>query len=106
MGRKRDRTETEHLRGAIKKLIAENRRLKKQTNSSKKRLAAIEEAEDSEIEEIAEYKTEGELLKTSAGKKCPHCNSELDSVEMGPRTLYFCDDCRYRRTEATNGKKV
>lgn len=94
MAKNKDRTEIEYLRGIIKKLEAENRRLKKVSGANTKKLANLDDIED-DVEE--EQKQEVKIKNLFQEQQCPECNRTLEVIELGARKMHTCA-CGYRKT--------
>lgn len=93
MTKKKERSESEYLRGENRKLKSENRHLRKELNRLNKRshLYVEPEMEEDPIPIIQEA-------------RCPECQSGLKSVSLGNvRTMRICYTCGYRKTYKTSG---
>lgn len=90
--RQKSHSETEHLRGEIKRLKSENRNLRKRVKELDKRAHFYEEIADEIIEDVKPKDT------------CKHCGkgvlSEIDLVHV---ILTKCDVCDYQRRRKPRG---
>lgn len=92
--RNKDRSESEHLRGEIRKLESENRRLKrelKQLQNMQRNLQEMQEA----FADFSEIKSERKIDLT-----CPNCarGPYLKIPIPGNRELRVCKVCSHRET--------
>lgn len=102
MGRKsRSKNESEHLRGIIRALESENKKLRKQVQRADRELQKAVDFTVSFLDESS-FPTPANLLEPlhQDVSLCPKCKAKLKVIELGPKNLYTCsnDDCKYRRT--------
>lgn len=93
MAKKRERNETEYLRGLVRELKSEVRNLKKLVGRNSKKLRGYEQlvSEDDPDAEI-------EHIIKSQKLRCPDCqSSDTASVDLGVRELNICYGCGYRK---------
>jgi len=92
--KQQNRSETEHLRGLVKKLKSENRQLKKRVRALDKKAHFYEEV----VDEVAK-----EVSMSNACPECPTGNlKEHDFVHI---ILTKCNHCEYeKKRKPRNGK--
>ena len=87
MAKRNTNSELEHLRGLVKQLKKEVKRLQK--NKDKYPDPAFDEIETNLEEELQERE---KLIKNS----CPKCKGKLEAI-IGPKiSVFLCGDCGYR----------
>lgn len=85
--RRRERSETEYLRGQIKKLESENRQLKKRVKQLDRKAHFYEDLVDEGVEEI-DFKAE----------RCPQCkNGTIFLLDLKYVKFQTCTECDYRK---------
>lgn len=83
--RRRERSETEYLRGEIRKLESENRQLKRDIKQANKRTTFFEDIVDDVVE------------PTDIEEKCEECKTgSLKLLDLKHVTYLVCDSCNYR----------
>lgn len=93
MARNKDRNELEHLRGEIRSLEKENKRLKRLLRQQEK------EHQKYDIDILNELLKE-ELNDVKKTEKCPQCHiGQLEYSDLGIKTLEKCTECQYRKTK-------
>lgn len=81
-------------------LREENRNLKSEVRNLKKRLSRANKQQhhDEEVHEFLQDYLKQE--EHDVNNVCPDCGrNTLTEVNLGPRILYVCNECRYRRTK-------
>jgi rubrerythrin len=94
MSRSKSR-DAEDYRGIIRNQKKIIQHLKRELSRKEKRAHQYEDLEEREAEEfIREEIRNKEIIKK---EKCPECSKNIDIVELGPRKLYLCGNCGWRK---------
>jgi hypothetical protein len=88
----RDKNESEHLKGILRNLKAENRHLKKQLSRLQKE-AKITEAFMSTWDEGDEDLVAPEALPDPDKPSCPKCRRTAVRIDLGTRSVLKCKQC-------------
>ena len=103
MAKKRERNETEYLRGLVRELKAEVRNLKKQAGRHNKKLRGYEQLVS---EDEPEANSDIQDLFKLGKPRCPDCQSDdMEIVDLGIRELSVCYGCGYRKAIPKPKKK-
>jgi hypothetical protein len=103
MGKKRERSEAEYLRGLVRELKSENRNLKKRLGTVGKKVKRYEQLVDESAEEV-EMEREAAYLTAKGKSRCPECKGDIELMDLGVRELHVCTSgCGYRRTFPKKG---
>lgn len=95
MPKKRERTETEYLKGIIRQQKAQIRHLKKELKRTSRDTEHYHELQDALSEEIVPA-----LSGPSDTEECKECGRGVLSREtLGVRILVKCSDCGYSKFE-------
>lgn len=96
MSRGKDKSEVEHLKGVIRELQAENRRLKRQSKRVEKERVRI----DAWMDDVMEAYVDQEPPPPPPDR-CPMCGEkeEYSKSDLGNRILHNCKHCGYRKSE-------
>lgn len=89
MGKQKEKSEVEYLRGLVRQLRSENKKLKNELKRLKKK-----ETETDELrEELKDYHYEEKMHEDT----CPDCQKgRLTSTHLGVKILYICSVCGHR----------
>lgn len=87
MAKKKTHDKFEHIKG-------ENRRLRKKVKTLQKEL---QRALHSDFEKLYEEDEVEHPERNEAG--CPKCGKELQSLELGIKTIILCKECDYRKVK-------
>lgn len=93
MAKKRERSETEFLRGLVRELKSELRHLKRKNNSNNKKLRGFEQLVGDPEEDAIVFET-----KLPDRLKCPDCGEQVEVVDLFVRELHLCTGCDFRKT--------
>jgi hypothetical protein len=99
MAKSKTRTETEFLRGKVRELESEVKKLRKVASRNYKKAQQLENVVDErKDEEFAEIEAKFEPTMP----RCPEClsNKDFEIVPLGAREMHLCNDCGYRKTYA------
>lgn len=98
MAKHPEKNELEYLRAHNKRLMKENRNLKRHLSRKEKREYLYEDLETKEAELLIreEMSERQQLEKTD---QCPKCDSKIDVVDCGKVVLYLCTKCEYRSSK-------
>lgn len=94
-----ERSEVEHLRAENKRLVSENKHLKKQIARSNKRSHQYQDLE----EKVKDIELEKVTAHITQAVKCPNCQGKLKETSIGIRLLISCESCNYHETRKNNG---
>jgi DNA-directed RNA polymerase subunit RPC12/RpoP len=87
----KSRSESEHLRGEIK-------RLKKELGRQNKRQHLYEDLEDRQ-EEIEYLKQQAKSRKSENKYVCPKCSGQLEVIDGSKLKVFICTECSYRASK-------
>jgi hypothetical protein len=94
----KERSEVEHLRATVKSQRSLIKHLKKEIGRAQKRQHVYEDLED----KVAELHLEDEIEESQlvSDDKCPECDKgRLEIIDLGPRKMLVCDNCKYRKVK-------
>lgn len=92
MAKKKERSETEYLRGVIKNQRSIIKHLQKEVGRSKKR----QQQDELMAEELLEDEFQEQDMISD--NKCPECGKgTLETVDLKVRKMTVCNSCNYRK---------
>lgn len=97
MAQSRSKSSEENLRGIIKQLKSQVRNLKKELARQGKREHLHADLEELEQEHL--IREEYEDKNKEEVNNCPDCGSKLNFIDLGPRKMFKCSQCKYRKVK-------
>lgn len=96
MAKKRDRSETEYLRGLVRSLKSQVRHLKRHNKELGVQARRFEEHEDDMLEEGAQPSESPYQLPANT---CECSKGQLVKTDLGVRIITTCTTCSFRKIE-------